>query len=150
MHYAVKVEKHTTMLSAARIRQIVPPMVQVEDTYIPQEAFALLLLTFSDSFPKLDSVYLHDRYQTTVMSACFDYSPDREPGSIFRRFPSFSGRYLMTQDNKPLLTEMEACKVAGQLLQAIVQLADMRLWHGDLSVNNFILDEKLNVSEPPY
>lgn len=53
----------------------------------------------------------------------------------------------MTSDNKPLLNEVEVCKVAAQLLQGMVQMADVNLWRGDISVNNFVVDEQLNTSK---
>lgn len=85
------------------------------------------------------------------MSPCVDYSPDRGPignDRVFRRFPAFTGRYLMTSDNRPLLNEQQARKVAIQLLEGLMHMAEIGLWHNDLSVNNFVVDERLNVSEP--
>lgn len=118
--------------------------------HVPSEALALLLLTESDRFPKIDSVYTHDRFQAIVMSPCVDYAPDREPirGDLaLRLFPAFTGKYLMTPDNRPLLNEQQACKVASQLLEGLVHMAEVGLWHNDLSINNFVVDQQLNVSE---
>lgn len=156
-HFAVKMERHTTMLGAKERHISQPLMAPILDhtqslRYIPGEALVLLLLTNSDRFPKLNSVYTHDRFHAIVMSLCIDYASDRQPlqeGDFTRRFPGFTGRYLMTPDNKPLLNEVEVCKVAAQLLQGMVQMADMNLWHGDISVNNFVMDEQLNVSGFP-
>lgn len=51
----------------------------------------------------------------------------------------------MTRDDKPLLDEMSACKVASQLLEAIADMAQINLVHYDLSVLNFVVDQSLNV-----
>jgi RIO-like serine/threonine protein kinase len=53
----------------------------------------------------------------------------------------------MTSRGKPLLDEMEACKVAGQILEGFLELADLNIWHNDFSVNNFVVDQELNVSD---
>lgn len=155
LHFAIKVEKHQTMLGAKESYAAEPTMVPAPfDTqrpiYMPTEALVLLLLTESDRFPKIDSVYTHGRFQAIVMSPCVDYAPDREPigdGRAIRRFPAFTGKYLMTPDNRPLLNEQQACKVATQLLEGVVHMAEIGLWHNDLSVNNFVVDQQLNVSE---
>lgn len=110
----------------------------------------MLLLTTSNRFPTLDSVYIHDRFQAIVMSPCVDYASDLRPvpeGGFRRQFSPFTGRYLMTSDGRPLLDEMQASKVASQILQGLVELADLNLWHNDLSINNFVVDQQLNVSE---
>lgn len=90
-------------------------------------------------------------YQTIVMSPCVDFSPDRKPlksNAYNRCFPGFTGRFLITQENEPLLNEMQACKVACQLLEAIAYMAEMNMYHGDISVNNYVVDQDLNVSPP--
>lgn len=154
-HFAIKVEKHQTMLSHFLASYYSPPMVMTFEKskdlrFIPTEAFIMLLLTTSNRFPKLDSIYIHDRFQAIVMSPCVDYAPDLHPlpGGGFRRiFKPFTGRYLMTSRGKPLLDEMEACKVAGQILEGFLELADLNIWHNDFSVNNFVVDQELNVSD---
>ncbi|KAJ6003354.1 hypothetical protein N7451_005901 [Penicillium sp. IBT 35674x] len=151
-HYAVKVERHSTVFSANQ-GHLSPPVVPIHDNadqarYIPTEALYLLFLTSSNRFPKLDSVYIHDRYQTIVMSACVDPSLDRWApiiGSCAQLFPSFTGKYLMARNNRPLLDEMSTCKVAAQLLEAIADMAQINLVHFDLSVLNFVVDQNLNV-----
>lgn len=118
--------------------------------FLPAEAFIMLLLTTSDRFPKLDSVYLHDHYQAIVMSPCVDYAPDLHslPEGGFRRvFKPFTGRYLIKSNGNPLLDEMEACRVACQLVEGLLELADLNLWHNVFSVNNFVVDQELNVSD---
>ncbi|KAJ5894264.1 hypothetical protein N7495_005955 [Penicillium taxi] len=151
-HYAVKVQRHETVLGAVTSGRPTQPMIAIEEVsstrYIPNEALILLLLTHSDRFPMLDSVYTHDRFHAIVMSPCIDPSPERNPGypgSMRRVFPAFTGKYLMNKNKTPLLDEMQACKVAAQLLEGIVHMADMNLWHTDLSVNNFCVDQNLNV-----
>lgn len=143
------------MLGALESQTADPSMVPLPfDTqspiHIPSEALVLLLLTECDRFPKIDSVYIHDRFQAIVMSPCVDYAPDRQPignGRVLRKFPPFTGKYLLTPDNRPLLNERQARKVATQLLEGIVHMAEIGLWHNDLSVNNFVVDQRLNVSE---
>ncbi|KAJ6105002.1 hypothetical protein N7486_003691 [Penicillium sp. IBT 16267x] len=150
-HFAVKIERHNTLSSAKHYGS--PPVVPIHDNadqarYIPTEALYLLFLTSSHRFPKLDSVYLHDRYQTIVMSACVDPALDRwnpTVSSCATLFPSFTGKYLMARNNRPILDEMSACKVAAQLLEALADMAQINLVHYDLSVLNFVVDQNLNV-----
>ncbi|KAJ5772588.1 hypothetical protein N7520_003117 [Penicillium odoratum] len=150
-HFAVKVERHSTLYSDEYFGTA--PVAAIHDyaneaRYIPTEALYLLFLTCSDRFPKLDSVYIHDRYQAIVMSACVDPALDRWSKRLASHepvFPAFMGAYLMPGDNRPILDEMAACKVASQLLQALVDMAQINLVHDDLSVNNFVIDQNLNV-----
>ncbi|CAL5870838.1 uncharacterized protein PFLUO_LOCUS5079 [Penicillium psychrofluorescens] len=151
-HYALKVERANTILQAGEsdLRECPFSLLREggADRYIPSEALILLLLTGCDRFPMLDSVYLDGCYQTIVMSPCVDYSPDRKPlksNTYNRCFPGFTGRFLITQKNEPLLNEMQACKVACQLLEAIAYMADMNIYHGDISINNYVVDQDLNV-----
>lgn len=155
-HFAIKVERHKTLQGCANGAYADPPVGPLlEETenrsirLIPTEALILLLLTTGDRFPTLDSVYTHGPFQATVMSACVDHAVDRVPPharDYKSQFPAFTGRYLMAPDNKPLLDEMQACKVASQLLEGMVHMAEMNVWHRDLSVNNYIVDQNLNVS----
>lgn len=146
-HYAIKVEDHTTMLSGFLHNYYSPPMVMVLEEsrdlrYIPAEAFVMLLLTSSRRFPNLDSVYIHDRFQAIVMSPCVDWAADLRPipgAEPYRLFTPFTGKYLMTSDGRPLLDEMEASRVAFQILEGIVEMADLNLWHNDFSINNLSL-----------
>lgn len=156
-HYAVKVQKHETMLGAMHAHRWDPPNGPVPDNreslrYVPEEALIMLFLSSSERFPTLDSVYTHDRFQAIVMSPCIDYSTDRQPsapGDYSRKFPAFTSRYLLTKDHKPLLNVSQGQKVATQLFQAMRQLADMNAWHSDISVNNVLVDKNLNVRETP-
>jgi hypothetical protein len=153
-HYAVKVQQHNTLLGAENTGHRSPPNGPVPDNrkslrYVPEEALIMLFLTDSDRFPTLDAVYTHDRYQAIVMSPCIDYNTERQPSppkDHSRRFPAFTARYLLTKDHKPLLNPSEGGKVATQLFQAMRQLADMNAWHNDISVNNILVDENLNVT----
>lgn len=151
--FAMKVEDHTTLRGSATKghRPEMAPFKDIQDytRYIPDEALVLLFCANSDRFPKLDAVYVHDQFHTISMSAIVDDTPDRNPvpsGDWKRMFPPFTGRYLMEKNHTPVLNEMQACKVASQLLQALFHLADMNIWHADLSVNNYVVDEQLNVS----
>ncbi|KAF7718524.1 Uncharacterized protein PECH_003666 [Penicillium ucsense] len=151
-HYAVKVTKHETLIGGLHDGLWEAPNGVVPDnrappSYIPSEALVMFFLTHSDRFPKLDSVYTHDRFQAIVMSPCVDYSSDRQPvpsGDYDRQFPGFTARYMLTKDRKPLLSVSQACKVSAQLLEAMRHLADMNIWHNDFSVNNILVDKNLN------
>lgn len=117
--------------------------------YIPYEALLLLLTSGNDRFPTLDSVYTEDELHSILMSVCVDHDilqiePDElENGRVI----AFTGRFL-SYEKEPILNELEACKVASQLLEGCVYLRDMSLSHGDLSRLNYIVDENLNVSHP--
>ncbi|KAJ5098676.1 hypothetical protein N7532_005677 [Penicillium argentinense] len=152
-YVAVKAERHNTLLADRMDDRYSPGMVLLHEKseelhYIPVEAFILFLLTTSDRFPTLDSVYVHDQYQAIVMSSCVDITPDMDPnsypsGAIFK---PFQGQYLINLDHTPLLDEMEACKVASHLLQGMLELADMNLYHNDISVLNFVVGQDLSVT----
>lgn len=150
-HYAIKMERHTTYYVAQHWNPVA--MVPIWDpdaelvTYIPTEALALFLLTHSERFPKLDSVYTHHRFHSIVMSACVDSAADRihDVEAGLDLFPSFTGVYLLNRDATPLLNELQACKVASQLLQGMVHMAEFNIVHVDMSVNNFIVDLNLDV-----
>ncbi|KAJ5083305.1 hypothetical protein N7456_012732 [Penicillium angulare] len=150
-HYAVKVERHVTLTGGKHVLPI--SMAGIYDNaqsvrFIPIEALYLLFLSHSARFPKLDSVYVHDRFQSIIMSACVDPALDRrtiQSGDYASKFPAFSGRYLMSPNRIPLLDEMAVCKIASQLLEGIVDMAQINLFHCDLSVNNFLVDPQLNV-----
>lgn len=152
--FAVKVQQHHTLLGAENEGHRGPPNGPVPDNrqslrYVPEEALIMLFLTDSDRFPTLDAVYTHDRYQAIIMSPCIDYNTERQPSQpndYSRRFPAFTAKYLLTKDRRPLLNASEGCKIATQLFQAIRQLADMNAWHNDISVNNILVDENLDVS----
>ncbi|KAJ5256734.1 hypothetical protein N7478_012838 [Penicillium angulare] len=82
------------------------------------------------------------------MSPCVDSALDRrtiQSGDYASKFPAFSGRYLISPTHIPLLDEMAVCKIAAQLLEGIVDMAQIHLFHCDLSVNNFLVDPQLNV-----
>ncbi|KAJ5587508.1 uncharacterized protein N7459_003273 [Penicillium hispanicum] len=152
-HFAIKVQRHITLTGGYTDGYMEPMMVPIPDAssqrFIPPEALVLLLLTGCDRFPKLDSVYTHHRFTAIVMSPCVDPAPDRYPlheDHVSRQFPAFTIRYLLTSDSKPLLDEMAACKVAAQILEGIVYMAQMNVWHNDLSVLNIIVDQGLDVT----
>lgn len=119
-----------------------------EDVYIPSEAMILLCLTDSDRFPTLDSVYSHDTYQAIVMSASVDYHRMRDvlPSTNLhtQRFRAYPASQLLRK-KQAVLSELGASKVASHLLEGLTYLLDMNMVHGDLSINNFLLDKDLNV-----
>lgn len=152
-YYAIKVETHWTMKN--RLDRVAhPTMTVIEDEgtyrYIPYEAFLLLLASPSDRFPTLDSVYVDDKLHATVMSVCLDHDLlVLDPREIKKdRIVAFTGRFISC-DKIPILNELEACKIASQLLEGYAYLRDMNLSHGDLSKNNYIIDGNLNVSTHP-
>lgn len=135
-----------------------------EEHYIPEEALLLIYLIESDRFPTVDSIYTHGVLWAIVMDACVGPSPEsfgeintkrlRKRGldggvNIYRyffpTFPAFSGAYLKGINKQPVLDEMQGCKIAGQFLTGINQMADMRVYHADISVNNYLMDQDLNV-----
>lgn len=157
LHYAIKMERHHTMLGAKESYFTEPPMVPMPfDTHspiqVPSEALVLLLLTESDRFPKIDSVYTHDRFQAIVMSPCVDYAPDGEPirgDRALRLFPAFTGKYFITPDSRSLLNEQQACKVVSQLLEGLMHIIWLRLVSGIITTSRSttFVDQQLNVSE---
>lgn len=137
------------------------PYKELEDTasnstprYVPREAVLLRLLSESERFPDIDSVYVHEHFQVMVMSAdSLDKNPVRDQlGSILdyptdHKFPGYPGTNLMQRKRKGTkLNEAEACKVASQLLEALMYLMDMNIIHDDLSHRNYLVDNELNVS----
>ncbi|KAJ5782709.1 hypothetical protein N7457_004483 [Penicillium paradoxum] len=168
--YAIKSKLHHTQWEDDRLRRWTPEMVAFDEPsnekhHIPEEAVILIYLDGSDRFPHLDSVYTHGMFTAILMTPCVDPSDEgvsdideehfkkvERGGGIARlrkrypRFPAFDGNYLMSIDTKePQLNELEGCKVAAQFLQALNELADMGLWHGDISINNYLMDQNLNV-----
>jgi len=123
--------------------------------YIPHEALLLMLVSNNDRFPKLDSVYVDDKVHSIVMDACLDYDllrmdPKgfRTSGPELKRVVAFTGMYL-TYEKKPILNEVEVCKVASQILEGFAYLRHMNISYGDLSKANFLVDESLNASPCP-
>ena len=166
-HFALKVEYHIPQFLHGEVANsdLTQPYYEVDNPkgvtpplrYIPKEAIVLNLSRTSHRFPKIDSVYVHEQFQVTVMSA-FSLKEDpmrnRLPDMTIYpseyRFPGFSGDKLMNPLSKETkLTEIEVCKVASQLLEAIVFLMDMNILHDDLSPRNYLVDENLNVSLRP-
>ncbi|CAG8925555.1 unnamed protein product [Penicillium salamii] len=168
-HYAIKAQGHQTRIHDLKESMSYPEMVQfMEPTgrqhYMPEEAVILIYLNNSERFPTVDSIYTHGMQWTLVMRACGDDFPEGkadilDQDAFLRRrrksrtlkfvlptFPPFSGVYLVNDDNHEIqVSEEQGCKIAEQFLQGMVHLADMGIYHGDISVNNYILDRDLNV-----
>lgn len=122
-----------------------------EQRFLPVEAVVLELLTECERFPKIDSVYIHKEFASIVMSAnSLDDNPLREtlllePGTIpTQHFPGYNGEQL-THLKQTRVTEIQACKIASNILEALVYLMDMKMLHGDLSHRNYLVDKNLNV-----
>lgn len=162
-HFAIKVEIATPWNEAQRYARVMTdPYQEVLPAnpnernlvkYLPVEAIVMQHLAYCDRFPKLDSVWIHEGIQATVMSASaihpkWNRAREKLPEELdpcqFYSFPSCTGTYLIHKQ-KPLLTEIQVCKVASHLLQAIMYLMDMNMVHDDLSPRNYIVDEYLNV-----
>lgn len=60
-------------------------------------------------------------------------------------FQSYAGEQLFT-NKTPRLNEIQVCKIATHLLQALTYLMDMKMVHEDLSHRNYLVDKNLNVS----
>lgn len=151
-YYAIKVETHWSMANRAGTGDRYPSMTVIQDMddyyrYIPYEALLLFLVSNSDRFPALDSVYVDNKLHSFVMSACIDHGMlCLEPEELAQeRVIAFTGSHL-THKKKPVLNELQCCKVASQLLEGFTYLRDMNVSYGDLSKSNFLVDENLNVS----
>lgn len=154
-HYVVKVENHDTMRARCEQNYRQPNMTAIPDEdddvhFIPLEALILLLTKASPRFPDIDSVYVDAAVHSIVMGACIDHDvlTIRDLTLEGRIPPVFSGKYL-NNNKRPVVNELEACKIASQLLEGFTYLWDMDITHSDLSYNNFLIDEQLNVSPLP-
>ncbi|KAJ5841670.1 hypothetical protein N7534_011500 [Penicillium rubens] len=168
--YAIKSQVHTTqwMDSVSGVHSQMVPFCETsgETRYMPEEALLLIYLDDSKRFPRLNSVYTHGMLTAILMTPCVDPSYEaisiinedhfnriKSSGTIPPRirkryppFPAFDGSYLMSTTTKePQLGETEGCKVASQLIQAMIELADMSVCHADMSVTNYLMDQNLNV-----
>ncbi|CAG8903870.1 unnamed protein product [Penicillium egyptiacum] len=168
--YAIKSQVHTTqwMDSLSGVNAQMAPFYEAngEQRYMPEEALLLIYLDDSERFPRLNSVYTHGMLTAILMTPCVDPSYEatsiinedhfnriKSSGAIPPRirkryppFPAFDGSYLMSTTTKePQLGETEGCKVASQLIQAMIELADMNVCHADMSVTNYLVDQNLNV-----
>ncbi|KAI1906758.1 hypothetical protein LOZ12_006128 [Ophidiomyces ophidiicola] len=118
--------------------------------YIPVEAVILQLLSECPRFPRLDSVYMHGDFAIVAMSSeAVVKRPERETlitdYPMEHCFPSYCGEELFNAKS-PRLTEIQVCKVASHLLQALVYLMDLNVAHDDLSHRNYVVDENLNLT----
>jgi serine/threonine protein kinase len=91
---------------------------------------------------------------STIVTSAHGVVPDAEkslPESESDDWPfihNYVGLHLM-QKKKPPLNEIQACKIASQLLEAMVYLLDMHLVHDDLSHRNYLVEENLDVRFAP-
>ncbi|KXG47701.1 uncharacterized protein PGRI_015710 [Penicillium griseofulvum] len=166
--FAIKSQVHTTRWMDRKKGyppQMTPFREPNGDTrYIPEEALLLIYLDDSERFPRLDSVYTHGMLTAILMTPCVDPSSEavsaideshfdriKSKGAIPRirkrypLFPAFDGSHLMSDTKEPPVGEVEGCKIASQLLQAMIELADMSVCHADMSVTNYLMDQDLNV-----
>lgn len=114
------------------------------------------LLRDSEYTSKLDSVYLHKDLVAIVMKPHgVVYTEAMDTAPALRRdfsfadprtpyYPGFSGGHLI-HHKQTKLTEKQVCKVMSHLLGALMALLDLNMCHWDLSLNNFLVDDKLDV-----
>ncbi|KAL1961680.1 hypothetical protein VTN77DRAFT_1318 [Rasamsonia byssochlamydoides] len=151
-HYALKVTEYDTL----RKSEITGTRKEMglwkdgatgEEHYLPEEAVIMLFLGKCDRFPKIDSVYTHGPYFTIVMSSALD-GDDRmnadTPTEYKERYRAYNG-HSMFYEKKTLLNEIQVCKVASQILEAMIYLRDMGIAHDDLSHYNYLISETLDV-----
>ncbi|OQD70745.1 hypothetical protein PENPOL_c001G05890 [Penicillium polonicum] len=167
--YAIKSQVHSTQFMdrvSGMDSQMAPFREPSGETrYMPEEALLLIYLDESKRFPRLNSVYTHGMLTAILMTPCVDPSYEaisvideshfdriKSNGPIpprirkrYPRFPAFDGRYLMSEAKEPQIGEIEGSKVASQLLHAMIELADMKVYHADISVANYLMDQNLNV-----
>ncbi|PLB38021.1 Protein kinase domain-containing protein [Aspergillus candidus] len=154
--WAIKMERLKTNEMAWR-QWDSPKMTRLaEDTgefpYVPREALLLLLLDQCERFPTLHSVYSCGLYSSTIMEGYADDAhsvahlteplPADYEQATARILPSRTGMVLMDQ-KRPVLNEIQSCKVASQLLEGFAALRDLNVSHGDLSHNNYMIQEDL-------
>ncbi|KAI9837325.1 MAG: hypothetical protein M1819_000399 [Sarea resinae] len=116
-----------------------------------QEACKLFCIKACDRVSKIHASFRHGPYTIIVMdqfSVDFNPAMNTEP-TLLRledapRHPGFSGINL-TRKKRPMLDEIQCCKVASQMLEALLFLEDRSLTHQDLSQRNYLVDEDLNV-----
>lgn len=154
-HYAVKVEDYKRIAGlSSRYRAAVANYKEVSDgvtRYIPSEALVMQFVAESDRFPRIDSLYVHGNYTSIIMSAdAVDQSEERETAPPVEQHPipvfrGYNGEQLMHK-KRVRLNEIQACKIASQLLEALTYLMDMNMTHDDLSHRNYLVDQNLNVS----
>jgi serine/threonine protein kinase len=116
--------------------------------FVPDEAVIMLFLGKSNRFPTIDSVYTDDAFVTIVMSSALDGDPcmNEEMYTQYNtKYHVYSGA-SMVWEKETLLNEIEVCKIASQLVEALIYLRDMGMSHGDLSHRNYLLGENLDVS----
>ncbi|KAJ5120337.1 uncharacterized protein N7515_009725 [Penicillium bovifimosum] len=167
--FAIKAQFHETMWKNLEERWEHTEIVTFREPngevrYVPEEALILMYLHDSERFPRVDSVYTHGILTAILMTPCVDPShesvshidenhfnqivTDEDPSYIYKRYPSFpvfSGDKLMSDTKQPLVNELQGNKIAAQFLQGIFELADMKIWHEDLSIFNYLIDQFLNV-----
>ncbi|KAJ5561132.1 hypothetical protein N7535_009329 [Penicillium sp. DV-2018c] len=167
--FAIKVQLHETMWTNLEecwehVEAVTFREPNGEMRYVPEEALILMYLHDSERFPRVDSVYTHGRLTAILMTPCVDPSEesvsnideshfhhivtDQDGSYICKRypkFPAFGGDKLMSDTKEPLVDEMQGNKIATQFLQGIIELADMKVCHDDISIFNYLIDPALNV-----
>ncbi|PGH30372.1 serine/threonine protein kinase [[Emmonsia] crescens] len=153
-HYVIKTEFHRP-ISQGWSPNRMGVHLELESAhirYIPMEAIIMQLVSQCKRFPRLDSVYLHKDFQAIVMeanTACYtheqiDYLPEISALPVPALQACSQPGNRLIRNKKPLLNEIQACKVASQLLQGIMYLMDLNISHDDLSHRNYLVDKHLN------
>ncbi|KZF26962.1 kinase-like protein [Xylona heveae TC161] len=121
--------------------------------YTSEEIVKLYLLSKVGGCERIPDYYdsmIHGAVAVLVMEPFgLDSKPEQETAEKITslrgapRFDSFTGVSL-TREKKPLLSEVQVCKIMSQLLEALLYLNDRRIAHEDLSVRNFLVNEQLD------
>jgi hypothetical protein len=154
-HYALKVERHETLriTQAARNYARMVAFIQGDPEsgnirYIPEEAVFMLFMHKCPRFPIIDSVYVDGNFYTLVMESALDADPNMnaEPSTDYhQRYHAHIGENMIHEKQTPL-TEIQVCKIASQMMEAIAYLRDMGMLHDDLSHRNYAILDNLDVS----
>ncbi|PGH03417.1 serine/threonine protein kinase [Helicocarpus griseus UAMH5409] len=152
-HFVIKMEAHRPVIrDGAPGIGVYAEQHRAPPRYIQMEAIIMQLVSQCPRFPRLDSVYLHQDFQAIVMEAdtsCFtpeqiDRSREITRSPVPRLKSCLQPGERLIDRKKPLLNEIQACKVASQLLEGIMYLMDLNISHDDLSHRNYLVDRYLN------
>ncbi|KAK2748872.1 hypothetical protein FQN55_004014 [Onygenales sp. PD_40] len=153
-HYVMKMEAHRPISQCdgpSRIG-VYAELDSTELRYIQMEANIMQLLSRSERFPRLDSVYLHENFQVIVMAAdtaCYcaeviDNMPEVQGPEVVSIPPCLEPGNRLIQNKVTKLNEIQVCKVTSQLLEGMMYLMDLNISHDDLSHRNYLVDNYLN------
>ena len=121
---------------------------------VPLEGYALFLTGGADRFVQPERVYIHGTLAVIVLpqhgidahdSAEYDARRfDLKKQNV--RFRPFTGEHFLSGNMQPVVNEIQARKVASQLVEGMMTLTERGMTHEDLSQRNYLVDEVLNVN----